>query len=242
MSQWPRIRLFLTCLLSMVASVTPFPSNRVWGSSSAVQRQLQSRSSILFSSSTPDDESMDSDDASYLYYRPQSRPALNGGSFAYSEPNIRRSANTFLSIRSVGGVDCTNDVYARVPNRFEYWYIGKIARTDGTVKLEEAISRCWNMMEEHAVRLRPVELGREFGNLDIWIAGGDSELVMSQAVAGNVAAGAKSIEKMNLRKMEREVTGSDKVKLLEVGFMAEYVTNTGQGFYIVRDDQGKIMQ
>jgi len=103
-------------------------------------------------------------------------------------------------------------------------------------------------MEEHAVRLRPIELGREFGNLEIWVAKGDSELEMSQAVAGNAAAegygleGMKSMERKSLKKMERDVVGSEKVKLLEVGFMAEYVTNTGQGFYIVRDDQGKVMQ
>lgn len=94
-------------------------------------------------------------------------------------------------------------------------------------------------MEEHAVRLRPIELGREFGNLEIWVARGDSELEMSQAVAGNGNAAA---EGKSLKKMERDVEGSEKVKLLEVGFMAEYVTNTGQGFYIVRDDQGKVMQ
>jgi len=55
-------------------------------------------------------------------------------------------------------------------------------------------------------------------------------------------SGAGSIEKKSLRKMESEFLGSDKVKLLEVGFMAEYMTNSGQGFYIVRDDKGKVMQ
>jgi len=221
-----------------------------------MKRRLQSpshshsQSSFSFASSSSNDESPvpESEDP-YLYYRPQSRPAAQGGAFAYTEPNIRRSANTFLSIRSIGGVDCTNDIYVRIGNRFEYWYIGKLARTDGTVGLEQAVSRCWNMMEEHAVRLRPIELGREFGNMEIWVARGDSELEMSQAVAGagNAAEsygleGMKNIEKTSLRKMESDVVGSEKVKLLEVGFMAEYVTNTGQGFYIVRDDQGKIMQ
>lgn len=101
-------------------------------------------------------------------------------------------------------------------------------------------------MEEHACRLRPVELGREFGRMEMWIARGDSELEMSQASAtdngGYGLEGLRAMENMNLKKMERYAAGSENVKNLEVGFMAEVVTNTGQGFYIVRDDQGRVMQ
>jgi hypothetical protein len=200
------------------------------------------------SSSENNDTSNNDETPNYFYYRPQSRPAPQGGPFAYTESNIRRSANTFLSIRSIGGVDCTNDVYARSPNRFEYWYIGKIARTDGTVGLEEAVSKCWNMMEEHAVRLRPVELGRDFGNLEIWVARGDSELEMSQAVSGGVNNNNNSYsveddwKRFSLKKMQRDVEGIDRVNLLEVGFMAEFVTNNGKGFYIIRNEKGQVMQ
>ncbi|GFH56564.1 hypothetical protein CTEN210_13040 [Chaetoceros tenuissimus] len=197
-------------------------------------------------STDPIKEAEESDDPNYLYYRPQARAAPQGGAFAYTEPNIRRSAETFKMIREIGGVECTNDVYARSPSRFEYWYIGKLARTDGTVGLREAVAKCWNIMEEHAVRLRPVELGREFGNLEIWLANGDTELEMSQAVAGSDGGygldGLKKMEAMNLKKMEKNVEGIENVKIKEVGFMCEYVTNTGQGFFIVRDDQGRVMQ
>lgn len=101
------------------------------------------------------------------------------------------------------------------------------------------MSKCWNMMEEHAVRLRPVELGRDFGNLEIWIARGDSELEMSQAVGG----GWDDLEKCALKKMQRFVGEDvDKVSLMEVGFMAEFVTNSGKGFYIIRNEKGQVMQ
>ena len=209
-----------------------------------------------------------SDDPKYLYYRPQSRASPQGGQWAYTEPNVRRSAQTFLDIRKIGGVDCTNDVYVRSKsknsnvnananasgNRFQYWYIGKMARTDGTVSLEKSVAVIWNMIEEHACRLRPVELGREFGtgNLEVWVANGDTELEMSQAVAGGAGAGAtgsgygleglKQMQDTNLKRMDSQVADCEGVKVLEVGLMAEIVTNTGKGFYIVRDDLGRIMQ
>jgi hypothetical protein len=199
------------------------------------------------SESNKDDEDKRSDDPNYLYYRPQSRPKPQGGEWAYTEPNIRRSAQTFLNIRSIGGSECTNDVYVRSPDRFEYWYVGKIARTDGTVSLPKAVSCVWNMVEEHACRLRPVELGREFGKMEVCVAKGDTELEMSQATAAGVDTGfglegLQKMEEMTVKKMEKFVDGIENVTNLEVGFMAEVVTNTGSGFYIVRDDLGKIMQ
>jgi len=182
----------------------------------------------------------------YEYYRPQARGPPPGGDMAYNEANLRRAAETFQLIRQIGGVECTNDVYARGFNRFEYWYIGKIARTDGTVTLNQSISRLWNLLEEHACRLRPVELGREYGRLEIWCANGDSELKMSQATPSSRSMpdnnNNNDDDDMSLIKMERFVDGSQNVNAKEVGFMAEFVTNNGQGFYIFRDDQGKLMQ
>ena len=115
------------------------------------------------------------------------------------------------------------------------------------MSLPKAVSCVWNMVEEHACRLRPVELGREFGKMEVWVAKGDTELEMSQATAAGVDTGfglegLQKMEDMNLKKMEKFVDGIENVKNLEVGFMAEVVTNTGSGFYIVRDDLGKIMQ
>lgn len=179
----------------------------------------------------------DDDPKLYEYYRPQARNTPQGGDMSYIEQNIRRNAITFKSIRQIGGAECTNDVYARGRNRLEYWYIGKIARTTGTVTLNQGIARMWNMIEEHACRLRPVELGREFGCLEIWCSKkGDTELVMSQAMIDTPD------EDFSLMKMEKVVEGSDDVSNKEVGFIAEIVTNRGEGFYIVRDNQGKLMQ
>lgn len=200
----------------------------------------------LFSSSSPGES-----DPDYLYYRPQAREPAQGGIWAYTELNVRRSASRFKSIRAIGGSECTNDVYARSTSSphlsFQYWYVGKIARTDGTVSAEQAVSCMWNMMEEHACRLRPVELGRDFNKLEIWIAPGDSELEMSKALGSGTEGGygldgLKQEEKMKLKKMHRHSQGMENVKEVEVGFIAEVVTNTGKGFYIVRDDEGKLMQ
>ena len=77
-------------------------------------------SSQLYQSQTTtnnNDNDNDNDINSYEYYRPQSRNKPQGGDMAYTDENVRRSALTFQSIRNVGGVDCTNDVYARGKNR-----------------------------------------------------------------------------------------------------------------------------
>merc|ERR1719330_531689 len=199
------------------------------------KRSSQHRTLVYSSNSNQDPKN-------YEYYRPQSRGAPNGGEMAYVEENVRRSAETFQSIRKIGGVQCTNDVYARGTNRFEFWYVGKIARTTGTITLQQGISRIWNLIEEHACRLRPVELGREYGSLEIWCSKtGDTELSLSQATAtGN----PKEDDAWSLMKMERNVleSGSKEVSALEVGFIAEVVTNQGQGFYIVRDNEGNLLQ
>jgi hypothetical protein len=175
-----------------------------------------------------------------LLYRPGKR-AIPQGDFAYTEVNVRKSAETFKLIRDIGGKECTNDVYVRNPASFEYFYVGKVARTDGTVTLNQAISRLWNLIEEHATRLRPVELGREFGRVEVWTAPGDTEFEMSQAFATS-SGGSENAENMNLIKMDRFSDGTEQIKNIEVGFMAEVVTNMGKGFYIIRDDEGKVMK
>lgn len=175
-----------------------------------------------------------------LLYRPGKR-AVPQGDFAYTETNVRKSAETFKHIRDIGGKECTNDIYVRNPLSFEYFYVGKVARTDGTVTLNQAVSRLWNLIEEHATRLRPVELGREFGRVEVWTAPGDTEFEMSQAFATS-SGSSENVENMNLTKMDKFSDGAEKVKTIEVGFMAEVVTNMGKGFCIIRDDEGKVMQ
>lgn len=98
-------------------------------------------------------------------------------------------------------------------------------------------------MEEHACRLRPVELGREYGQLEIWCSKkGDTEIELSQATATSTDSVTQDDDDMSLIKMEKYVKGGDEASSLEVGFIAEFVTNKGQGFYIIRDDRGKLMQ
>lgn len=164
------------------------------------------------------------------YYRPGSRQAPQGGDMAYIEANVRRAASTFQSIRKVGGSECSNDMYARNADSNQFWFIGKIARCDGTVTLRQAVSKQWNLMEEHACRLRPVELGREFGKVEIWAGRGDSELEYSQGV-----------DNCNLLKMNRFVD-IDGVSTKEIGLILEVVTNSGEGYYIERDDEGRVVR
>jgi hypothetical protein len=85
-------------------------------------------------------------------------------------------------------------------------------------------------MEEHACRLRPVELGREFGKVEIWAGRGDSELEYSQGV-----------DNCNLLKMNRFVD-IDGVSTKEIGLILEVVTNSGEGYYIERDDEGRVVR
>lgn len=47
----------------------------------------------------------------------------------YTERNIRRQANTFDQLESIGGP--IHDVYARAPGEKEWWLVGKIARVSG---------------------------------------------------------------------------------------------------------------
>jgi hypothetical protein len=97
----------------------------------------------------------------------------------------------------------------------------------GTVSLNQAIARQLNLIEEHAVRLRPVELGRSFGSLEIWVAPGDSEVACSE----NTIA---------LERMQRYVEGTEHVSLKEVGFSCQVVTNQGVGFAIERCNDGTV--
>jgi hypothetical protein len=86
----------------------------------------------------------------------------------------------------------------------------------------EAVNRQWNLLEEHIVRLRPVELGRSFGSIEFWTAPGDSEL----ACANN---------EIQLQPIEKQ---SESVSVKEVGANLEVVTNKGMGFFVERSVDG----
>ena len=161
------------------------------------------------------------------------RPAPKGGDMAYMNENILRQLRHYNEIRKVGGKDCVQDVYVRDPNtsgdNTRYWFVGKVARCTGTVSPKAAIARQINLLEEHATRIRPVELGRSFGRLEFWVAPGDTEVLTSQNDVGT-----------RLQKVDKVVDGSDNVPLLEVGLDLSIVTNQGAGFYIIRTEDGVV--
>ncbi|KAL7452714.1 hypothetical protein ACHAWC_004434 [Mediolabrus comicus] len=183
---------------------------------------------MLMSSNT----NIEEDDKDYISPMRQ-RPPPKGGDMAYINENILRQLRHYNEIRKVGGKDCVQDVYVRDPNtsgdNTRYWFAGKVARCTGTVSPKAAIARQINLLEEHATRIRPVELGRSFGRLEFWVAPGDTEVLTSQNDVGT-----------RLQKVDKVVDGSDNVPLLEVGLDLSIVTNQGAGFYIIRTEDGVV--
>jgi len=166
------------------------------------------------------------------------RPPPKGGDIAYTNENILRQLRYYNDIRKVGGKDCVQDVYVRDPNTSVgdnnnnvrlFWFVGKVARCTGTVSPELAVARLFNLIEEHATRIRPIELGRSFGSLEFYVAPGDTESKTSQNDPG-----------IRLKKMPRSVDGAEEVALLEVGLNLEILTNQGAGFCIVRTEDGVV--
>lgn len=158
---------------------------------------------------------------------PQDRDAPQGGDMAYIETNIQRQMNTYAAIRNIDAVDCIRDVYVRAAPQSTCWYVGKLAFC-GTTE-ETAIVRQLNLIQEHACRLRPVELGRAFGRLDVYTAPADSE----DDVASNTVA---------LKRMPASTSNDDdEPKLTECGFLCEVVTNQGTGFRVERAPDGGIL-
>ena len=161
------------------------------------------------------------------------RPKPQGGEVAYSNENILRQQRYYNDIRKAGGSDCVQDVYVKDPgttdnvNNIRYWYVGKVARCTGTVSSELAIARQINLLEEHATRIRPVELGRHFGSLEFYAAPGDTELLATQ-----------NDPSVRIQKVSKDVEGSEDVPLLEVGLDLSIVTNQGQGLFIIRTEDG----
>lgn len=155
-------------------------------------------------------------------YIPSKRGPPQGGDMAYIAKNIQRQMNTYQAIRQASMTTSIHDVYVRQNTTF--WYIGKLAVAGVTV--EQGVQRQRNLIEEHATRLRPVELGRMFNRLEYWIAPGDSELECS---LGNI----------DLRRVHLEESSTN-VSLKSVGFFCEVVTNRGVGFSIQREVDGTV--
>lgn len=161
------------------------------------------------------------------------RPAPQGGEVAYTNENILRQQRYYNDIRKAGGSDCVQDLYVKDPgttdnvDNIRYWYVGKVARCTGTVSSELAIARQINLLEEHATRIRPVELGRHFGSLEFYAAPGDTELQTTQ-----------NNPSVKIQKVSKDVEGLENVPLLEVGLDLSIVTNQGQGLFIIRTEDG----
>ena len=161
---------------------------------------------------------------------PGQRPPPQGGDMAFIRPNISRQMDHYLNIRNIGGLDAVNDVYARDPSTNIFWFVGKVARCTGTVSLKLAVQRQWNLIEEHATRLRPIELGRKFGSLELWTALGDSELHIANQIA--------NYDMEQIERYENGVCDESVVRKIEVGFNCEVVTNQGEGFRVERTNEG----
>lgn len=145
----------------------------------------------------------------------------------YNLFNIQRQRTNFESIKTVAGKELINDVYARDPDSETFWFVGKIAHVTD-VPLEKAIARQWSMIEEHSARLRPAELYPKWGQLELWVAPGDSELDVAYCKPEIV-----------FLQMFRDVDGACDVRNVEVGFAGELYESNEEGFRTVRTADGK---
>lgn len=145
----------------------------------------------------------------------------------YNLFNIQRQRENFESIKAVAGKELINDVYARDPSTDCFWFVGKVAHVSD-VPLEKGFARQWSMIEEHSSRLRPVELYPKWGELELWVAPGDSELDVAYCKPEIV-----------FRQMFRNVDNACDVRNVEVGFAGELYENNEEGFRTVRTDDGK---
>ena len=192
-------------------------------------QRIDSRSKAEISSA-PDD----GDDRDYVNPM-RERPRPTGGDVAYTSENILGQLRTYNQIRDVGGPECVSDIYVMDPNPDAspnegdrvFWFVGKAARCS-TVTPDAAVGRLRNLIEEHATRIRPVELGRHFGGLEVYVAPGDTE-----------ARVAEDDPSVRLVRVERDgCPDSEGVDLVEVGLNLEIVTNRGVGLSVVRTEDG----
>eukprot|EP00545_Synedropsis_sp_CCMP1620_P005865 CAMPEP_0119003300 /NCGR_PEP_ID=MMETSP1176-20130426/484_1 /TAXON_ID=265551 /ORGANISM="Synedropsis recta cf, Strain CCMP1620" /LENGTH=242 /DNA_ID=CAMNT_0006954889 /DNA_START=38 /DNA_END=766 /DNA_ORIENTATION=+ len=227
----PLLALLLLLLLATLSVSNAFflpPSSRI----AKITTSTTSTESTISTTRLLEQQQQDNEDSHYVP-RPSKRNKPQGGDMAYIESNIQRQMNTYKGIRESGASveDCVRDVYARAAPQTTCWYIGKVAFTSGTgVTEQQAVAYQLNLIEEHATRLRPVELGRAFGRIEFYTAPGDSELDVSN-VSNQIA----------LTRMPRYAEGCENVSLKEAGFFCEVVTNQGIGFGVERALDGSCL-
>ena len=170
-----------------------------------------------------EDELLDDDDGSNPHtktFKPDMR---------YIPRNVLRQNQNFVAIREAAGPSLTNDVYIRDPrNQQVFWFVGKLARISD-VTPAQAIARQWNLIETHAANLRPLELFPNRGQLEIWIAPGDSEM--------DVAYNRPTVvfEKVTF---PEDTTQIDALKSITMGFQGEMYEGGEEGFRTWRNEDG----
>lgn len=157
------------------------------------------------------------------------KPLPGPRDMAYTPQHILRQNDRFVAIREAGGAELTHDVYARSDSASDnFWFVGKAAAVSD-VPVELAVARQWNLIEEHASRLRPLELFPVRGSMELWTAPGDSEL--------DVAYNRPHIRFVEMARTD-EVDGALKVRAVEVGFQGEMYDPGEEGFRTLRNDDG----
>mmetsp|Transcript_35924 Transcript_35924/g.78710 ORF Transcript_35924/g.78710 Transcript_35924/m.78710 type:complete len:288 (-) Transcript_35924:246-1109(-) len=146
----------------------------------------------------------------------------------YIEFNIGRQNRNFVDIRTAGGPEMTNDVYARKAGDDTFWFAGKVARVSD-VSPELAVARQWSLIETHAARLRPIELYPSRGKLELWIAPGDSEM--------DVAYNRPDCKFVQMKRPE-DLEGVGVIRQAEIGFQGEIYEGGEDGFRTWRHDDG----
>lgn len=151
----------------------------------------------------------------------------------YTPVNIMRQHQNFVAIRDVGGSSVTYDIYARDPDTYTFWFCGKVACVTD-VSCEMAISRQFPLIEEHAIRLRPLELFSKRGFLQLWYAPGDSEL--------DVAYNRPTIRFNPVTRPSQYDKEWMKTKTIQVGFQGEVYNRGEEGFRTLRNEDGTPMK
>lgn len=146
----------------------------------------------------------------------------------YNEFNLKRQYNNFVAIRTAGGPEMTNDIFARDPGTDVFWFAGKVSRISD-VSLAKVVARQYPLIEEHSARLRPLELFDKNGLLELWAAPGDSEL--------DVAYNRPAVRFVKMARAE-ETEGADEVKNREIGFQGEIYEAGEEGFRTQRTEDG----
>jgi len=209
----------------LLESVASFILSDVHISTTSSRRLRELQRRILCQKSLSKWDDLDGDDDSHDNFR----VALPGPKdMRYLPQTILKQNSNFVAIREAGGASMTADIYARNPDTDVFWFAGKLAHISD-VSVDLAVARQWPLIEEHACRLRPIELFPKRGILEIWTAPGDSEMEV-----------AYNRPNIMFHKMKRtaEVPGAMNIRAVEVGFQGEIYDQGEDGFRTLRTEDG----